>query len=212
MIVKPLSVGALGTNCYVIAERTGGAGAIVDPGGEAARILDTARPFAIAYVIDTHAHFDHIAANAAVLQSLRETQASPAELVAHPQAAPLLAADGGASLFGLPPVSSPLPERLVEAGDTLALGSAVLRVLHTPGHAPGSISLYCEQAGIVFVGDVLFQRGVGRSDLPGGSWSVLKASITEQLFALADDTVVYPGHGPATTIGAERRGNPFLAW
>jgi glyoxylase-like metal-dependent hydrolase (beta-lactamase superfamily II) len=212
MIIKTLSVGALGTNCYVIAERSGGPGAIIDPGGEPARILDVARPFVIRYVIDTHAHFDHIVANAAVLQALRETQASPAALVAHPQAAPLLAADGDASLFGLPPVSSPPPDRLVEAGDILSLGSASLRVMHTPGHSPGSISLYCQEEGVIFCGDVLFRRGVGRTDLPGGSWAELKASITQQLLALPDETVVYPGHGPSTTVGAERRGNPFLAW
>ncbi|MBN1641602.1 MAG: MBL fold metallo-hydrolase [Anaerolineae bacterium] len=210
MIVKTLTVGALGTNCYVIGEHVGGVGAIIDPGAEAARILDVARLFTIRYVIDTHAHFDHIMANAATLQGLRETQEAPVELVAHAQAAPLLAAGGGASLFGFAPVSSPAPDRLVDAGDALSLGSAVLHVLHTPGHSPGSISLHCQEAGIVFVGDVLFQRGVGRSDLPGGSWSALQASIRQQLFALPDSTVVYPGHGPATTIGAERRGNPFL--
>jgi glyoxylase-like metal-dependent hydrolase (beta-lactamase superfamily II) len=83
-------------------------------------------------------------------------------------------------------------------------------VIYTPGHSPGSISLYCAAQGVAFVGDVLFRQGVGRSDLPGGSWSVLQASIRTRLYALPDDTVVYPGHGPATTIGREKKSNPFV--
>jgi glyoxylase-like metal-dependent hydrolase (beta-lactamase superfamily II) len=212
MIVETLTVGALGTNCYVIAEQRTGIGAIIDPGAEPARILAAARRFTIHYVIDTHAHFDHMTGNGAVLEGLREVQDTPAELVAHPQAAPLLAAGGGAKLFGLPAVSSPSPARLVEHGDALALGGLLLDVLHTPGHSAGSISLYNAQEGVVFCGDVLFQQSVGRYDLPGGDWATLKASIVEQLLVLPDATVVYPGHGPATTIGSERKRNPFLAF
>ena len=108
----------------------------------------------------------------------------------------------------MPP--GPKPNRLVDEGDEIELGTSRLRVIHTPGHLPGSISLYCKEEGIIFVGDVLFQRSIGRTDLPGGSWMTLMESIKNRLLVLPDDTVVYPGHGPSTTIGAERRGNPFL--
>jgi glyoxylase-like metal-dependent hydrolase (beta-lactamase superfamily II) len=95
-------------------------------------------------------------------------------------------------------------------GDTLTVGTCSFQVLHTPGHSLGSISLYGAAEKCVFVGDVLFAQGVGRTDLPGGDWKTLLRSIRERLFALPDDTTVYPGHGPATTIGHERKSNPFL--
>ncbi len=210
MIVRTLMVGPLQTGCYLVLDGETGPGAIVDPGGDADRILDAAEGIEIRYVINTHGHFDHIAANAEVMRALSERQQVPPELVAHEKALPLLAEDGGAALFGFHVPSSPEPDRLVGEGDELVLGTSCLSVMHTPGHSPGSISLYCADEGLIFVGDVLFQRGVGRTDLPGGSWMTLIESIKDKLFALPDDTVVYPGHGPSTTIGAERRGNPFL--
>jgi glyoxylase-like metal-dependent hydrolase (beta-lactamase superfamily II) len=107
-------------------------------------------------------------------------------------------------------VPSPKPDQFVGDGDTLSLGSTTLRIFHTPGHSPGSISLYSAEDSAVFVGDVLFWRGVGRADLPGGSWPTLLESIRSRLFALPDQTRVYPGHGPSTTIGEERGENPYL--
>jgi hydroxyacylglutathione hydrolase len=99
----------------------------------------------------------------------------------------------------------------LEDGEQLQVGSAVLQVLHTPGHSPGSISLYCAEEGVLFSGDALFNMGIGRTDFPGGSYKVLLQSIQQKLFTLPDETVVYSGHGPKTTIGHERRHNPFLA-
>ena len=210
MIVKTLSVGLLETCCYVIADRASGEGAVIDPGGDPEQIVEAAQAFQIRYVINTHAHFDHTMGNKAVIDALAGRQERAPELVAHPQAGLLLAGDGGASLFGLRMTPSPRPDRLVSDGDLLSLGSLSLQVLHTPGHSAGSISLYCASEGIVFVGDVLFRRGVGRADLPGGNWQVLIESIRDRLFTLPDETVVYPGHGPPTTIGEERRSNPYL--
>jgi len=210
MIVKTLMVGPLQTGCYLVLDRKDGPGAIVDPGGDADRILDAAEDIEICYVINTHGHFDHIAANAEVMRVLSERQQTPPQLVAHEKALPLLAENGGAALFGFHVPPSPEPDRLVDEGDVLTLGRSRLRVMHTPGHSPGSISLYCADEKLIFVGDVLFQRGIGRTDLPGGSWMTLMDSIKDKLLVLPDDTVVYPGHGPSTTIGAERRGNPFL--
>lgn len=210
MRVHTLTVGSLQTNCYVIEVHEEGVGAIVDPGAEPGRILQAVNGLKIEYVINTHAHFDHTMANAAVIEALQAQQAQRPELVAHLQAAPRLSAGGGAALFGFPTVPSPDPDRFVDDGDTLLLGTATLQVLHTPGHSPGSISLYSAEDGFVFVGDVLFWRGVGRPDLPGGSWPTLLESIQERLFRLPDATRVYPGHGPSTTIGEERNENPYL--
>lgn len=210
MIVKTLSVGQLQANCYVIGDAAAGVAAIVDPGGDASKVLAAADGLVVRYVIDTHAHFDHILGNREVMQGLAARQENAPELVLHAQESSLLVADGGASWFGFVPRPSPQPDLFVRDGDVLRLGALALRVLHTPGHSPGSISLYCASEGVLFSGDVLFRRGVGRTDLPGGDWSTLLKSISETLFALPDDTMVYPGHGPPTTIGEERRANPFL--
>lgn len=218
VIIEALVVGLLQTNCYVIGDEEAREGAIIDPGGDVERILNTVDRLGaslhanlrVKYVINTHAHFDHILGNSRVIQSLSGLQKASPELVVHSQAAPLLAADGGARWFGFASTPSPRPDRLVSDGDVLPLGELSLQILHTPGHSPGSISLYCATAKALFAGDVLFQQGVGRSDLPGGDWATLINSIRNRLFALPDDTKVYPGHGPLTTIGLEKRNNPFV--
>jgi hydroxyacylglutathione hydrolase len=210
MIVHTLTVSTLQTNCYVIEDAEGRVGAIIDPGAEAERVLRTAAELEIRYVVNTHAHFDHTMGNAAVMEGLQARQSTPPQLVVHTCAAPLLAADGGASLFGFSAIPGPAPDLLVADGDVLSLGITVLRVLYTPGHSPGSISLYSAADGVVFVGDVLFWQGVGRADLPGGSWQTLLESIRTRLLVLPDETRVYAGHGPSTTIGEERAHNPYL--
>lgn len=218
LIVKTLAVGQLQTNCYVVADEKTAEVMIVDPGAEGERILaavgklDLDRTRArVTYVVNTHAHFDHVRANGPVMERLRTTQALPPQLVAHAEAVSLLAQGGGAALFGFRVVPSPEPDRLVGEGETLRLGAHEFQVMHTPGHSPGSICLYCAAQKVVFVGDVLFRQGVGRYDLPGGSWAVLQTSIRSRLFTLPDDTTVYPGHGPATTIGGEKKSNPFVS-
>jgi glyoxylase-like metal-dependent hydrolase (beta-lactamase superfamily II) len=210
MRVRTLALGTLQTNCYLIEGREKGVGAIIDPGAEPGRVLQAARGLEIQYVVNTHAHFDHTMANGAVLEGLRAQQDSLPKLISHPKAASLLAAGGGAALFGFHPVDSPQPDRLVGDGDILSVDCLTFQILHTPGHSPGSISLYNAEDGVVFVGDVLFWRGVGRPDLPGGSWPVLLDSIQSRLLTLPDETQVYAGHGPPTTIGDERSGNPYL--
>jgi glyoxylase-like metal-dependent hydrolase (beta-lactamase superfamily II) len=144
------------------------------------------------------------------LERLTADQETPPKLVAHVEAVPLLAQGGGAALFGFRMAPSPEPEQIVGEGDVLRLGAHAFTVMCTPGHSLGSVSLYCAAEKVIFVGDVLFRQGVGRSDLPGGSWRALQASIRNRLYALPDDTKVYPGHGPATTIGREKKSNPFV--
>jgi glyoxylase-like metal-dependent hydrolase (beta-lactamase superfamily II) len=218
MIVECLVVGLVQTNCYVIADEKTGHTAVIDPGGDVEQIVSILQEIDTRFeadlrvdtVIDTHAHFDHVQDNGRLLEALARVQPSPPKLVAHAQAVSLLSIGGGAELFGLRAVPSPEPDVLVKDGDVLSWGSVSFQVLHTPGHSQGSISLYSAEEACVFVGDVLFAQGVGRTDLPGGNWKTLLNSIRDRLFALPDDTVVYPGHGPATTIGREKRSNPFL--
>jgi hydroxyacylglutathione hydrolase len=218
MIVESLIVGLVQTNCYVVADEETGQMAVIDPGGDVERIVSVVRRVGtqvqadpcVAYVVNTHAHFDHVLENERLLEQLGRLQSTTPVLVAHSKAAPLLATGGGAELFGLRAVSSPQPDRLVNDGDVLSVGHDTFQVLYTPGHSPGSISLYNGNAKSVFVGDVLFAQGIGRTDLPGGDWKTLLASIRSRLFALPDETTVYPGHGPVTTIGRERKSNPFL--
>ena len=212
MIVETLVVGAIQTNCYVVGDERTGEGMIVDPGGDAGQILAAVErlQLQVRYVVNTHAHFDHTLANGEVMRDLGKRQETPPRLAVHAADAPMLAQGGGARWFGMPSAPSPQPELLVEDGDVLGVGPLSFQVLHTPGHSPGSISLYCAAEKALFDGDVLFRQGVGRTDLPGGSWRTLLQAIQGRLFALPDDTVVYPGHGPATTIGWEKRDNPFV--
>ena len=206
MIIVTLPVGLLRTNCYIVGCEETKEGAVIDPGGHPQRILAEIerRGLAIRYVLNTHAHFDHIDANGPIVE------ATGATLALHPADLPLLKAAGGAALFGLPATPGPLPDLELGDGDELAVGTLHFRVLHTPGHTPGHVCFYEAAQGVLFDGDVLFYRGVGRADLPGGSRQQLQDSIRRVLFALPDETVVYSGHGPATTIGEEKRLNPWL--
>jgi glyoxylase-like metal-dependent hydrolase (beta-lactamase superfamily II) len=212
MIIEMLVVGQLQTNCYLIGDEKTGYGAIIDPGGHADVILAATdeHKLDVRYVFNTHAHFDHILANAKVMRVLTLRQEKAPELIVHPLAVPMLERDGGANWFGMPSVPSPKPDRLISDGEALALGSLSMQTLHTPGHSPGSICLHFATENALFDGDVLFRQGVGRTDLPGGDWSTLVHSIRDKLFALPNETAVYPGHGMLTTIGQEKKDNPFV--
>jgi hydroxyacylglutathione hydrolase len=206
LIVKMLCVGMLQTNCYVVGCEDTKEGAIIDPGGDAKDILAEVERLGlrIKYVINTHGHFDHTLANKEVVK------ATEAPLAMHSADVPMLTKGGGAFFFGMMGKASPPADTILDEGQVLTLGKIKLKVLHTPGHSPGSICLYSEEEGMLFDGDVLFNMGIGRYDLPGGNYDVLMDSI-QKLLALPDETTVYPGHGPATTIGRERRSNPFLS-
>jgi len=206
MIVKTLPVGPLATNCYIVGCEKTKQAAVIDPGDEADRIMAAVREagLKVTHVLLTHAHFDHIGAVDEVVK------ASGAPLALHPDDLPLLQAGGGALLFDFQPPPIPAEVASLAAGQEIGVGELTLRVLHTPGHTPGHVTFYAPAEGALFDGDVLFADGIGRTDLPGGSFEVLMRSIGEQLMTLPDDTIVYPGHGPATTIGRERRSNPWL--
>lgn len=206
MIIATLPVGMIQTNCYIAGCEETKEGAIIDPGGHPERILAEVERYglAIKFVLNTHAHFDHTDANGAIVQ------ATGAPLALHPQDQPLLEASGGAAMFGLQADPSPPPDLELHNGDKLEIGKLRFRVLHTPGHTPGHVCFYEADQGVLFDGDVLFYRGIGRTDLWGGNRQELMRSIQQVLFALPDQTVVYSGHGPATTIGEEKQLNPWL--
>jgi glyoxylase-like metal-dependent hydrolase (beta-lactamase superfamily II) len=206
LIITTLPVGMIQTNCYIAACEETKEAAVIDPGGNPERILAEVerQGLRVKVVLNTHAHFDHTDANGAMVD------ATGAPLALHPEDEPLLSASGGAALFGLHADASPPPDLELHDGDKLEVGTLCFRVLHTPGHTPGHVCFYEANQGVLFDGDVLFHRGIGRTDLPGGNWQQLMDSIQRILFALPDETVVYSGHGPATTIGEEKQLNPWL--
>ncbi|HOI15775.1 MAG TPA: MBL fold metallo-hydrolase [Geobacteraceae bacterium] len=192
-------------NCYVLGCENSKEGVVVDPGDDTDRILDAVsrHGLKVVAVINTHGHFDHTGGNQRIIT---ETGAG---LLIHELDAPMLArAVDTAAMFGLTAENSPPPSRFLTEGEFIAFGEYRLRVLHTPGHTLGGCSLHLE--GMVFTGDTLFADSVGRTDFPGGSSVALGKSIREKLLILPDDTIVYPGHGPSTTIGRERKHNPYL--
>lgn len=207
MIFETIVVGPLGSNCFIVGCEERREGVVIDPGAEAGRILNRigAHGLTIRLVINTHGHFDHIGGNREVLE------ATGAKLLIHRDDVPFLgrAADVGA-MYGLTTENSPLPDETLEDGMDITIGSCALKVFHTPGHTPGGCCLYLEREGIVITGDTLFAESVGRTDFPGSSHAALMASIRSKLMTLPDETQVLPGHGPASTIGHERRYNPYL--
>ena len=206
MIVEKMVVGPLSTNCYLVACENGKEAMIIDPGDEAEVILKRVKELGldIILIVLTHGHADHVAA----LKGVKE--ATTAEVAIHEADAGSL---NSAHLKMLLFIhgrrqGTPGSDRALRDGECIEVGNLNFTVLHTPGHTKGGICLYGE--GVLFSGDTLFNYGIGRADLPGSSPVELMESIHGKLLPLPDEVVVYPGHGPATTIGAERRGNPFL--
>ena len=205
MILESLPSGPLDVNCYILGCEKTKKAIVIDPGGNVPQIMAivTKHGLNVDMIINTHGHFDHIGGN----KELKEK--TSAELLVHRHDSSLLVqARETAAIFGMSATPSPEPTRELVGREQLTVGEMTLRVLHTPGHSRGGICLYTE--GHVFVGDTLFAGSVGRTDLPEGDYSQLIASIKEQLMTLPDDTKVYPGHGPATTVGHEKQNNPFL--
>ena len=207
MIFETVVVGQLGVNCYILGSPQTKEGIVVDPGAEPEKILAVVNRLGlrITHVINTHGHFDHVGGNR------RLVEATGAQFLIHEADAPFLTrAAATASAYGLSADDSPAPQRFLTDGEEIMSGGIRITVLHTPGHTPGGCSLYLPQAGIVLTGDTLFADSVGRTDFPGSSHEALVAGIRTKLFTLPDETVVYPGHGPQTTIGREKRYNPYL--
>lgn len=205
-IVACVTVGMLEENCYLYACPRTREAVIIDPGDEAERILAkiTALNLVPKYIINTHGHFDHTCAVDAV------SEVYPVPLAIHADDVFMYSDSPGATLFGYqnPPVKRK-PDILLEEGQRIEFGTLALEVVHTPGHSPGGVCLISESY-CIFSGDTLFHRGIGRTDLVGGSYEQLALSILEKLYTLDEDLVVFPGHGPSTTIGEEKYENPFV--
>jgi glyoxylase-like metal-dependent hydrolase (beta-lactamase superfamily II) len=205
LIIKSLAVGPIMANCFILGCEQTLEAAVIDPGDEADRILRALAEFNLTakLIINTHGHFDYVGANK------RLNAVTGAPILIHPLDAPMLAqlADSAAA-WGMQADNSPPPDRELQDGDDVTFGKIRLTVVHTPGHTPGGISLYTARE--VFVGDTLFAGSIGRTDFPGGSFATLKESIQQKLFVLSDDLKVYPGHNQTTTIGVEKRSNPFV--
>ena len=202
-----LPLGPMQTNCYLAADPITRDAVVIDPGWDAPAVLSAlaAHSWQPRAVLLTHAHFDHLGAVAGVVA------ATHAPLAVHPLELPLLRRRGGAAAFGMDVPACPEPDWLLEPGQPLEAGSLRFEVLFVPGHTPGHVAFHHAPAGVVFSGDVLFQQSIGRTDLPGGNYQTLMASIRGVLLPLPDQTTICPGHGALTTIGDERRDNPFLA-
>ncbi len=202
--VHTLVVGMLQTNCYILQSKK--EALIIDPGGEANRILRVLNDIGAnpKLVVATHTHFDHVLAVA----ELKAKTGAP--FLIHKEDLPMLESmrERVRSFMGLEVPPPPRADWFVDNGDEVRLAEETLRVLHTPGHSPGSISLVGN--GYVFTGDALFNQSIGRTDLPGGDFETLINSIKNRLFSLDDGTMVYPGHGPETSIGDEKLANPFV--
>lgn len=201
-----LTNGAFAENCYVIGDRDSGDAVLVDPGEEADLFLARLRTegLTLRAIWLTHAHLDHVAGVAAV------KRATGVPIWLHPDDRALYdaAPQQARVLLGLELPPLPPPDHAIVPGEPLRVGTAAFEVRHVPGHSPGGVALVGD--GVAFVGDAVFAGSIGRTDLPGGDTETLLRSIQEQLLTLPDATVLYPGHGPETTVGRERRTNPFL--
>ncbi len=208
MILKTLIVGQLQSNCYIVGDQHTRQGMVIDPGGDAEVIIETVEELALTIerAVLTHFHFDHVLA----AESVRD--ATGASLAIHAYDAGHLTNPPELFRFFAPQAPHGLqPDLILHDGDRFAIGEIDIRVIHTPGHSPGGISLWLPDECVVFSGDTLFREGVGRTDFPGCSQADLVHSIRQRLYTLSNDTAVYPGHGPATTIGHERTHNPWVS-
>jgi len=202
-----LPLGPLQTNCYIVACTTTKKAAVVDPGWDGRAILNQVeqRGWSISHILLTHTHFDHVGG----LSEVKEKSAAP--IYVHADAIMMLEyAPAAAEMWGFSIDPPPLPDTFISDGDIIEIGELRAAVLFTPGHAPGHVCFYLADQQVLFDGDVLFQGSIGRTDLPGGDYELLMRSIHDKVMTLPDETAVLSGHGPATTIGAERHSNPFL--
>ncbi|MFQ5843829.1 MAG: MBL fold metallo-hydrolase [Planctomycetota bacterium] len=207
MLVECLVCGPFQENCYLAARESGAECVVIDPGDEAERIAARIEDLGLqpVLILNTHGHLDHIGA----VPDLRERYAIP--FAVHPADRFLLQnVNDHAAMFGLSGYRDPVVDRELRGGETVEAAGLRFRVTGAPGHSPGHVVLAVEGEPVVFVGDVVFAGSIGRMDLPGGDEATMKRTLREVILTLEDGLTLYPGHGPATTVGAEREHNPYL--
>jgi glyoxylase-like metal-dependent hydrolase (beta-lactamase superfamily II) len=206
--IVSFTLGLVATNTYLVADPETGEAAVIDPADQGEEIVREARSrgWRIGNIWLTHAHFDHLAGAGGVA----DHSSPPPPVALHPDDYPLWRMQGGAAFFGMRIDPGPEPTIDLRHGQVLNLGGNSLEVRHAPGHTPGHVMFYCPKDEVMFCGDVIFQGSIGRTDLPGGDYDTLIASIRAQVLTLPDETRLLSGHGPETTVGIERRTNPFL--
>ena len=207
MKILSLTLGPVQTNTYIVADSETNEAVVIDPAWDGETIAQTAEEqgWQVKAIWLTHAHFDHIGGVADLIKSLPE----PVPVYLHPDDYELYRDGGSAARFGIHIEPGPEPFPL-EHGQILTVGNYTFETRHTPGHRPGHSVFYCAQTSTLFSGDLLFYHSVGRTDLPGGDWTTLEESIRCQVYVLPDKTQVYSGHGDVTSVGDEKRSNPFV--
>jgi glyoxylase-like metal-dependent hydrolase (beta-lactamase superfamily II) len=204
--VLVLEVGPLAENTYIVGHPASGGAVVIDPGDEGEEILRILRSESLTLekILLTHGHFDHVGG----VRFLKERTGATVHI--HPGDVDLMrGAQRQGAMFGLGVPEPPPPDVLVEEGDTVTLAEQTFRVLHTPGHSPGHVTFVV--GALAFVGDLIFAGSIGRTDLPGGSHEALLRAVREKIFTLPGETILLPGHGPATTVEEEKRNNPFFS-
>lgn len=211
--LERIVLGPVSTNTYLCADPETKEAVVVDPAGGGETIFNRAaeQGWHIRALWLTHAHFDHIAGVGELMEGLPAGQAGELKVGLHADDLPLWEQKGGAAWFGMDLKFLPQPDLYFQHGQRLNVGRYTFQVRLTPGHTQGHVVFYCQEAGIVFCGDVVFRDGIGRTDLPGGDFQQLMKSIRENILPLPDETRLLPGHGPETTVGEEKRSNYFLA-
>lgn len=205
IIFETLAVGPLAVNCFIIGSKKDNKAVVIDAGGDHEEILKLLKKhdLTLQFLINTHAHFDHVG-GVRLLQDL-----TGAKFLLHQEDIPLLNhLNEQTAVFGLPSIAIPKIDKSLVDNEEIFIGKKTLRVIHTPGHSPGSVCFFIDNA--VFVGDTLFAGSIGRTDLYGGSYTKLINSIKTRLFTMEDHVIVYPGHGIFTTIGDEKQHNLFF--
>jgi glyoxylase-like metal-dependent hydrolase (beta-lactamase superfamily II) len=206
MLLKTVVVGPLQVNCYIVGCEQTRQAAVIDPGDDVDRILYALAEdhLSVTAIINTHEHFDHVGGNK------RLHQVTGADILTHPAAAAEIThISSRGAVWGMQVEDSPPPARFLAHGEVVEIGATIkLTVRFTPGHSPGSISLVGD--GMVFVGDLIFAGSIGRTDFPGGDYQALIDSVRREIFTLDPETIIYPGHGPQTTVSRERLTNPFF--